>query len=126
MRLPEDEFVIVSSGSLAVRGIRDARDLDICVSDKLWGELVKKYPVKKKGGIEVIDTGEKDIEILGKGSVFRDSSIASVAKIISTADLIGGIRYINLELLTMFKQKMGREKDIKDIQLINGYLALQD
>lgn len=122
LSLPEDQFVIVGSGPLGVRNIRECRDLDVLVTDKLWIELAKKYPVKKEHGIDKIEVAE-GIEMLSKGSAFRDPSIASIDEIIRTADLIEGIRYINLELLKKFKQKMAREKDLKDIELIKDYLS---
>lgn len=126
LNLPIDQYVVVSSGSLAVRGIRDARDLDVIVADKLWHQLSQQYPVIQEGDIQKIDVGTKDIEILGAGSAFQDSSIASVDELIDTADVIGGIRFINLQLLKRFKQKMGRDKDLKDIELIDQYLVKQN
>ncbi|MBI2595214.1 hypothetical protein HYW46_00575 [Candidatus Daviesbacteria bacterium] len=110
LNLPRDEFVVVSSGSMAVRGIRDARDLDILVTDKLWSSLSEKYPIKNENGIDKIEVHSKDIEILGAGSIFRDSSIASLEEIFRSADIFDGIRYINLELLKKFKQKWAGKK----------------
>lgn len=124
LNLPEDQFVVVSSGSLAVREIRDARDLDLLVTDKLWNELVHKYPSKNEHGVVKIGIGE-DIEVLGKGSAFVDSEYASVEEVINSADVINGVRYMNLELLRKFKEKMGRDKDKKDIELIDQYNARQ-
>lgn len=122
LTLPEDQFVIVGSGPLGVRDIRECRDLDVLVTDELWNELAKKYPIKQEHGIDKIEVDE-DIEMLAKGSAFRDPNIASIEEIIKNADIIEGIRFINLELLVKFKQKMGREKDLKDIDLIKDYLA---
>lgn len=122
LNLPLGEYVIVSSGALAVRGIREARDLDIIVSDRLWKQLSKNCPVKKEHGIEKIDVKSDIIEILGEGSAFRDPAIASFDELIKTADIIENHPYINLELLKKFKAKMGREKDLKDIELINNFL----
>lgn len=122
LKLPADEFVLVGSSAMGVRGIRESNDLDIIVSDDLWKMLAQKYPVTKEWGIDKIKI-EDDIEILGEGSVFRDSQIAPVDEIIRTADVFDGIHYINLELLKKFKQKLGREKDYKDIELIDAYLA---
>jgi len=41
---------------------------------------------------------------------------------IKEADVIDGIRYVNLETMIKYKKKMGREKDFKDIKLIKNYL----
>ena len=125
LNLPVDQYVIVSSGSLAVRGIREARDLDISVSAKLWSDLIKTYPVIDEHGISKIEIGDI-IEILGGGSFFHDESIATYQQIFDSADVIDGKRYMNLELLRKFKVKMGREKDQKDVELIDEYLKNKD
>lgn len=125
LNLPVDQYVIVSSGSLAVRGIREARDLDISVSAKLWSDLIKTYPAIDEHGISKIEIGDI-IEILGGGSFFHDESIATYQQIFDSADVIDGKRYMNLELLRKFKVKMGREKDQKDVELIDEYLKNKD
>jgi hypothetical protein len=72
--LPVGEFVVVSSGALAVRGIRVARDIDVVVTDSLWSELIKQYKVEQnKLGIERIDLGS-DVEVLNPSqSIFGNS-----------------------------------------------------
>lgn len=119
---PVDQFVVVSSGALAVRGIREARDLDILVSASLWSDLEKRYPVMEEVGMKKIEFGDF-IEILGGGSFFHDESIATYDQIFDTADVLDGRRFINLKLLRKFKVKMGREKDKKDVELIDKFLS---
>ncbi|MBU4381382.1 hypothetical protein L6255_02740 [Candidatus Parcubacteria bacterium] len=41
LNLPKDQYAITSSGSLAIRGIREANDLDIIVTPKVWKELLQ-------------------------------------------------------------------------------------
>ena len=118
LNLPKDQYAITSSGILAIRGIREANDLDIIVSPKLWEELSKKYPIKKEG-FESIETG--NIQILWKGSFFTDSEIATIEEQIDTADIIQGYRFVNLNLIKKFKKIGGREKDKKDLRLIKSY-----
>jgi hypothetical protein len=48
LNLPPDEFAITSSGCLAVRGIREANDLDLVVSDKLFDDLSKRKNIIKE------------------------------------------------------------------------------
>ncbi len=123
LNLPIDQFVVVSSGSLAVRNIREAQDLDILVTTALWNDLIKKHPVNTESGITKIIADEY-IEILGQDSLFNDPKIAAINEVLQTADIINGIKFINLKLLRKFKEKMGREKDKKDIELIDTYLGL--
>lgn len=121
LNLPPKEFVIVSSGSLAVRGIREAKDLDVIVSDKLWTELTKRYSVFEKDGVQRIDCGN-DIEILENDSGKTITHLIPVSEVFANADTIDGIQYMNLEQLKKIKLHFGREKDLKDIALIDEYL----
>lgn len=122
--LPTDQFAVTSSGPMAVRGIREAQDLDIVVTDKLWVELSKKYQIIPKDLCDTLQIG--DVEVLGNFSKNPTSGIATVDEQINTADIIEGVRFVNLDLITRFKQKLGREKDLKDIELIKKYLALNN
>lgn len=123
LALPSNQYAITSSGTLAIRGIREAQDLDILVSDKLWQELSQKYAVQKTGSFESINIG--NIQILGQGSKFRDQGIASVDELIQKAEIIEDYPFVGLEYVKKFKQNLGREKDLKDIELINQYLSLR-
>jgi ADP-ribose pyrophosphatase YjhB (NUDIX family) len=119
LELPRDKYAITSSGTLAVRDIRKAQDIDIVVTDDLWDELAEKYEVHK-GKFWRIDVG--NIQVLGKGSIYTDPKLASTKKQIEEADVIDGRRYVNLETVKKFKKALGREKDQKDIKLIEQYL----
>lgn len=122
LRLPNDQYVIIGSGSLAARNLREIPDLDILPSDKLWHELAQKYPVipENPPDIEKIQIG--NIEFVGKGSSYRDIEVATLNEIFKTADLINGHFYINLNLLRKIKLKRAREKDLKDIRLIDKFI----
>jgi hypothetical protein len=119
LKLPKGKYVVVSSGALAAHGIREANDLDILVTQEVFSDLAKKHQITTHSGREVIESG--DLEIMGKGSIFTEGEIATIEEILSSADVIDGVPYINLNLLKKFKQKMGREKDLKDIELIEKY-----
>ena len=117
--LQVDQFAITSSGTLAVRNIREATDLDIIVTDTLWGELIKKYPINKDGDFESINVD--NIQFLHKGSWFTGNN----EKMIREADIIDGIRYVKLEEIRKRKTNRDREKDIHDVELIKNYLGLK-
>lgn len=119
LNLPTDQYIITSSGSLAARGIREAHDLDIVPSDTLWEKLKSRYPVRRIN-FKTINIG--NIQILGPGSYFRNSAIATPQQQIETADIIDGYKYLNLALLRKFKEALGRDKDLKDVELIDQYL----
>ena len=119
--LPASDFVVISSGALAVRGIREAKDLDVIVKGPLWNELKKKYNVVKENGVDRINCGN-NIEILGANSVFTDSTVVPINEIFEKADVFDDTNYISLEHLKKIKLKLGREKDLQDIKLIDEYI----
>lgn len=119
--LPSGKYVVVGSGALGARGIREPKDFDILVSNSLWLQLSQRHPVVSEYSVEKIKLG--NLEILGNGSIYRDGGIASVEKQIKTADIIESLPFLRLDLLKRFKQKMGREKDMKDVELIDKYLS---
>ncbi len=126
LQLAKDEFVVVSSGALAIRGIREAKDIDVIVTQSLWNELIKTYTVSLNDwGIENICLKD-DIEILNPTqSIFGNSSIIPIGEIFSKADIFDDIRFINLEQLKKIKSKMGREIDLLDVKFIDQYLNLK-
>ena len=50
----------------------------------------------------------------------------TIEKAISSALVIDGINFMNLEELYKFKKALGRDKDLRDIILIKNYLKIKD
>lgn len=124
LNLPIDQFVVVSSGALSVRGIRDSEDIDVIVTESFWDQLIKKHKAGvNKFGIENLEL-ENDIEILNPAqSIFGNSSIVPIEDVFEKSDMFDGIKFINLDHLKKIKKELGREKDLKDIELIDDYLS---
>lgn len=126
LNLPILDFVVVGSGALAIRGIRETKDLDVIVTNKLWNDLLAKYESEVENGVERIKF-DSNIEILNPAqSIFGNSKIIPIEKIFQRADMIDGIKFISLNHLKKIKLKLGREKDFKDIELIDKYLNKLD
>ncbi len=124
LQLPVDKYAIVGSATLAIRGIREANDLDVIVTDDIWKQLVQEYPVTPAPPCERI-TVHEGLDILGEGSMYRNPELASPEEIIRTADIINGYPFINLQLSRKIKSWRNHPKDQKDVQLIDEYLANQ-
>ncbi len=116
--LPDGEYAITTSGVLAVRGIREANDLDVVVTRRLWAELARRHPPDEGGKIRL---GEH-VEVVGPGSPVAADVEAQIAR----AELIGGHRYVSLPDVRRVKQSLGRPKDRRDRELIDAYLASRD
>ena len=61
-----------------------------------------------------------NIEILGN---FRGERLFTSEDQINQADVIDGNRYVNLKTIIAFKNQLGRDKDKRDLELIENYLA---
>ena len=114
--LPKDQFAIYGSGPLDVRGIRKARDIDLIVTEKLFKELSKKYPVKKSTFAKVKIVVD-NIEIFKEWQYNQD-----VNKLIKEADIINGIRYVQLKDVLDWKKARALPKDLRDVKLIEEYM----
>lgn len=110
LKLPMDEFAITSSGPMAIRGLRENKDIDIIVKPKLWEGLKSQFPISNDDKIKV-----GNIEIC-------QGSLGNSEELIDNADVIDGFRFVKLNEVIKFKQAVGREKDLKDIKLIENFL----
>ena len=115
LNLPRDKFAVFGSGPLAIRGLRDNDDIDIIVKTDIFEDLAEKYPFKndKKNSIKI-----------GNIEIFKDwlPWFNDPNHLVDCADKIKGIRFVKLEYVMQWKKAMNREKDRKDIRLIEDYL----
>jgi hypothetical protein len=106
--LPKSEFIILSGGSLLMRGLREkTADFDLCVSKKLAEEIdLYDAPKDEKGffvpfpNCQMMDNFE-NIEF----------------------DVVDGHQCESLESILAFKKSANRPKDQKDIEKIEAILG---
>ena len=104
---PKEEYVILSGGSLLMRGLRKTTaDVDISLTKHLAQEInLYDAPQDKKGyynpreNVQAFDDSDK-IEF----------------------DIVDGYKCETLESVLAFKKKMMRPKDLKDIEKIEAAL----
>lgn len=115
--LPKGEYAVFGSGPLAIRGLRSTKDLDVVVSRKLWEKLSKDR--------KVIDfKHNKEVELAPgiEALLYLSTFGVDMEKAIRNAEIINGLPFISLEDLIAAKEKMGRDKDFRDIYLVREYL----
>lgn len=125
LELPKDEFVVLGSGILAALDIRESNDIDILATAELFAKL------RAEGGwkYEVVEINGTPREKLtgGLAEVFKDfrwqGGSMSPEEGIAQAVKISGINFLPLLRLREIKTQMGREKDVRDVALIDQYLA---
>ncbi len=121
------KYVVVGGGTMEARGIRKANDIDIVVTEDLYKELVNKgwkvcrcrcewcsnwncNILNHHGGIEILpDYSWGDYK-------------ADTNELIKSAQIIDGVPFVNLEELLKWKKAANRDKDKKDIKLIEEFL----
>ncbi len=118
LHLPVGKYALFGSAPLAIRGIRECRDIDMIVSEDVWEEY------KRKGwecavaahGSEYLS--HDDIEL------WKDwyPGEWDVSDIIAKAEIIDGLPFVTLDTVVKWKKLKGREKDIRDIELIEEFL----
>ncbi len=123
--LPIGQYAIISSGPLGTRNLREIGDIDIIVTTELWNTLAQSYGVVEKDGVKKITFPGGLIEAFYEGSfnVSEDTDAPTVVERIATAEIIDGLPFELLEYVLYYKRKMGREKDLKDIELIKAWMS---
>jgi len=115
LHLPFDSYSITGSGPLAIRGLREAHDIDIVVSASLWQSLEKKYPKTKPNLIKI-----GNIEIWNS---FLNLT-PHLEKSIKSSDRLDEYPFMSLQDTISWKQFYNRKKDRLDIETIKQYLKL--
>lgn len=120
LSLPEGEWAVFGSGPMWVRGIRESSDIDVIARGAAWdwARANGKTGVKEGSGLECVSFCDGDIE------VYRAwyPGEWDIDALIDTAEMIDGIPFVRLEHVVAWKNVMGREKDAKDLALIEEYL----
>ena len=129
LNFPLGEYVVVG-GAMEAHGIRDAKDLDIVVTENLFNTLVSAgWLICECGNcIEYQANGSTKrmlkklgVDILSEYS-WKNTYRAVTKDLIANADIIDDIPYVQLEELVKWKKACAREKDLMDVELIENYL----
>lgn len=120
--LPLDRIIVIGSGILDQLGLRKAADVDLVAdgevlekisSDPDWIEQFDKnqrrYFVKHDGYAEIWDGWEFDGRVLNYEELLKRSVEYD------------GVKFVSLDFLRQWKDWRGREKDMRDIRLIDEW-----
>lgn len=121
LNLPKGQYAIFGSGPMTVRNLKDANDIDIIVTENVFNECKNKR--EWRNGVSTCGSenlSKEGIEILkdwGPGEW-------NVAELIKNAEIIDDLPFVRLEDVVRWKRVYAREKDFKDIKLIEDYLRI--
>ena len=135
LNLKLGDYAVIGGAVLSVHGIREHGDIDVLVKESVYEDL------KRQGWEEKIISPEGkcvDFSVLEKDDYEVFTLIGFDPKIyncnidysfdnellIKNADIIDGVPFVRLEDLRMFKLVYNREKDIKDVELIDKHLNI--
>jgi hypothetical protein len=122
LKLPEGKYVVVAGSALEGYGIRKSKDIDVTVTKEVYESLKHKGwgEVVKPSGLKVLI---KDNCEIGTNCNYGNYQV-STQKLIKTATIISGVPLANLNEIIKFKLEINRNKDRKDIKLIEQYLNI--
>jgi hypothetical protein len=122
LKLPIGEYAVFGSGPLGIRNIRYCGDLDLIVKEPLFNKL-KTMPGWE---YEIFRRDDRQVELIryGKIEIFKkwEPGNWNIPKLINEADIIDNLPFVKLEEVRKYKKISGREKDLRDMELIDGYL----
>ena len=125
LNLPLDQIIVIGSGILDQLGIRPAGDIDLAASS----DLMKKLSEESDNWIKKFDDNQRFYFVKDDGSaevwdgwVF-DGQTVSYDDLLDYAVEYDGVRFVDLEFLRKWKSWRGREKDVRDVELIDEWRA---
>ncbi len=105
----KNEYWLITGGAMVFYGLReDTNDIDLGCSKKMADELIKKYPYNIKNEKRMIRIGD-DVEIFE--GWLEDEVV-----------FVDDFPLVSINGLLKMKRQLSREKDLRDIKLIEEYL----
>jgi hypothetical protein len=127
LNLPTGEFVVLGSGIMGALGIREIGDVDLLIKPELFEQL------RQEGwDYKVIEIEGRPKDMIYKGDIqafkdfWWDGGSLDPEEGIAKAENINGVLFIPIKTLLEVKKSMNREKDIRDVALIEQYLQQQN
>ena len=118
LNLPLGEYAIFGSGPMGIRGIREMNDIDIIVTQKLWNIFTgnSEWELRQGNGSYGLANRHLGIETWKDWGPGWD-----VEKLIQEAEIINDLPFVKLEKMIKWKKISGRDKDLKDLELIKDW-----
>jgi hypothetical protein len=103
-----------------VLGLRQADDIDLCISRTLFDELVSddRWSLETKQGQPYVRRGDCEAWLAWDAN----DVTPNFEELMADGNTIGGYHFVALKRLLRWKQTMRRPKDLPDIKLIEEYL----
>ena len=120
--LPLDQMIIIGSGILDQLGIRQSADIDVATNLEALEEIARS-----DGWVKKLDKNQRQYLVKHDGSVEIWDGWEIDGRIVEYDELLGyaveydGVKFVGLDFLRQWKDWRGREKDMRDIRLIDEW-----
>lgn len=121
LNLPLGSYALFGSAPLGIRNLKECNDIDIIVTPELWETCLNKGWTLKESENKpacLILNDNNDIELWkewGPGPW-------DILRLISEAEILDDLPFVKLENLLKWKKLNAREKDLKDVEIIENFL----
>ena len=114
LRLDVNKYWILTGAAMVMHGIRDtAQDIDLgCTTSLIEAFIADGYEMC------ALDDGSRKIKLASDIEVFEEWGYGTIIN-------IDGLPVVSLKDIIRIKQKLGRPKDLHDIELIQQYMDRQ-
>lgn len=119
LNFPLGQYALFGSGPMAIRGLRENRDADIIAAD----ELFEVCRADTKWRTKRFDDGNEYL-VFEEMELFKNWGPGEwdIGKLIKSSEIIDDLPFVNLENVLKWKKIYGREKDLKDVEIIENFL----
>jgi hypothetical protein len=122
LRLPTDDYAIFGSGPMLAHDLRaEVGDIDVVARGPAWAAAIRlQQPVPAPSGSGLmVELDDGRLQIFSAWT----SPDWDVDRLIDTADVIDGLRFVTLPLVLAWKRESLRPKDLPDIKVIEAHLG---
>jgi len=124
LKLPENKYALFGSAPMGIRGLKECSDIDLVVTEDLWQEFKNKQGWEYKiteNSVEYIQNSDSNIEIWHDWRPWYQD----VMPFIDNSEIIDDLPFVRLEYVLEWKRQFGREKDLKDVEIIEEFLRIK-
>jgi hypothetical protein len=121
LALPIDEYVVVGGAALTIRGLRSTQDIDLVVVPALFERLKSEgWPLKARpNGTFGLKRGCVEVYL----EVNTDAYSKNIDWLIAHSETVKGFPLVDLRTLLGWKRTYGREKDARDVELLEKIIG---
>lgn len=119
LNLPLGQYVVVGGAAMTLRGIRETHDVDLVVTPWLFGRLRDSGWLQKPrpNGDPALRMGCFEAYL----SVNTPSASPTIQQLIAAVELVDGVPVVDIATLMAWKREYGRDKDSRDVELLETF-----